>query len=206
MTKWIALALLLPTVVLAQAPAPSPRAQLEAAMAAGQAGKVDAAVKQFDALLRAKPPLDIAGQAHLELARIYDSRGDWWNALTHWEALRKLAPDEPEYAYQLGLVYQNLSKWAFERMHSVAPQSARVQQMVGEQLAVMGRQEKAIAAFRRAIEIDPKLQGSHLALAMIYLQGGNRDEAIAQIDRELEIAPDSAAAKQLRQAAGGSKP
>ena len=175
-------------------------------MAAGQAGKIDMAVKQFEAILRGNPPLEIAGQAHLELARIYQQRSDWWQAAAQWEALRKLAPNEPEYAYQLGLAYQYLSKWAFERMHSTAPQSARVQQMLGEQLAVMGKQEKAIAAFQRAAAADPKLQGSHLALAMIYMQSGKRDEALAELDRELQIAPESVAAKQMRQAVAGTKP
>jgi len=198
--------LLFAGTLLAQAPSVSPASQLKAAMATAQAGKSDAAIKQFEAILRAAPPREVAGQAHLELARIYQQRGDWWNAATQWETLRKLAPDEPEYAYHLGLAYRYLSKWAFERMNAVAPQSARVQQLLGEQLAVMGKSERAVSAFERAIAAEPKLAGSHLAIAMIYLQSGKRDEALAEIDRELEIAPESVAAAQLRQAVAGSKP
>lgn len=206
MIRGIAILLLQAAALVGQAPQVNPRAQLEAGMAAAQAGKIDTAVKQFEAILRGNPPLEVAGQAHLELARIYQLRGDWWQAATQWEALRKLAPNEPEYAYQLGLAYRYLSKWAFERMNALAPQSARVQQMLGEQLAVAGRQERAIAAFQRAVAVDPKLEGSHLALAMIYMQSGKRDDALAEVDRELEIAPESVAAKQLRQAVAGSKP
>ncbi len=206
MKRGFAILLLASAAMFAQAPAPNPRAQLEAGMAAEQAGKTDAAVKQFEAALKGNPPFEIAGQAHLELARLYQAQGDWWRTVTHWEALRKMAPNEPEYAYQLGLAYQSLSTWAIDRMRAAAPESARMQQMLGEHLAVMGRTEKAIAAFERAVAADPKLQGSHLALAMIYLQAGKRDEALAEIDREIAIAPESAAAKQLRQAVAGSKP
>ena len=121
MIRGIAILLLQAAALVGQAPQVNPRAQLEAGMAAAQAGKIDTAVKQFEAILRGNPPLEVAGQAHLELARIYQLRGDWWQAATQWEALRKLAPNEPEYAYQLGLAYRYLSKWAFERMNALAP-------------------------------------------------------------------------------------
>ena len=206
MTRCATLLLLQCAWLLAQAPAATPRAQLESAMATARSGHLDTAVKQFESILRAAPPLEIAGQAHLELARIYQRRSDWQQAAVEWAALRKLAPNEPEYAYQLGMSYQYLAKWAFERMHSIAPQSARTQQMLGEQLAVIGKQEQAIAAFERAIAAEPQLAGSHLALAMIYLQADKREAALAEIDRELELTPENAAAKQLRQAVAGAKP
>ena len=206
MRHGIVLVLLAAARLAGQAPAAAPGERLAAAIATEKAGKTGLAIQQFDAILKTNPPLEIAGQAHLELARIYQSRGDWWEATSQWEALRKLAPSEPEYAYQLGLAYQHLSKWAFERMYAKAPNSARAQMKLGEELAAMGRQEKAIEAFENAIAADPKLQGPHLALAVIHLQAGKKDEALAEIDRELEIAPESVAAKQLRQAVAGSTP
>jgi tetratricopeptide (TPR) repeat protein len=204
--RWIIVACLPAALIFAQAPAPSPKAQLENAAASVHAGKIDTAVKQYEALLRANPPREIAGQAHLDLARIYQAQGDWWQASRQWEALRKLAPDEPEYAYQLGLAYQYLSKSAFEKLLAAAPQSARAHQLVGEQLARMGRNEKAVDAFQRALAADPKLEGTHLALAVIYLQSGKPAEALVEIDEELKIAPESVAAKQIRQAVAGKQP
>ena len=81
--------------LFAQAPAVDPRTLLEAGRAAEQAGQMDIAVKHFNAVLKANPPFEIAGQAHLELARIYQSQGDWWKAVTQWETLRKMAPNAP---------------------------------------------------------------------------------------------------------------
>ncbi len=120
--------------------------------------------------------------------------------------MRRLAPNDPEYAYQLGAVYQNISKWAFNRMQEQAPQGARTQQMLGEQYSIAGEREKAIGAFHQAIAADPKLAGSHLALAMIYMQLGKRTDALAEIGQELAIAPQSAVARQVREAITGVTP
>ncbi len=181
-----------------QAAAPDPAAQLQSAMAAEKAGRTDAAVRQFRAILRVSPSREIEGQARLELVRIYERRAQWWDAAEQLEALRKLAPKDAEYAYQLGITYRSLSKQAFETMRASAPDSARLQQLMGEQFAIAGDSAKATAAYERAIAADPKLSGSHLALAMLHLRAGKLDLARAEIDKELAIAPESAIARQMR--------
>jgi len=206
----VKLAALLPALfavpLLVAQTADDARALLGSAISAEKAGNARAAVRQFEKLLHANPPADVAGQARLELLRIHQRREDWWAAAEQLRELRKLAPDDSEYAYELGAVYQNLSKWAFERLQSLAPNGARTQQMLGEQYGIAGEREKAIRAFRQAIAADPKLAGSHLALAVIYAQLGKRTEALAEIDQELAISPQSAAARQIRQGITGPTP
>jgi tetratricopeptide (TPR) repeat protein len=190
-----------------QAPEKDPRALLDRAIAAEKAGQAEAAERQLQEILRnSNPPVAVAGQARLELVRIYERRGEWWQAAAQLQELRKLAPEDPEYAYQLGVVYKSLSKWAFERMRATAPRSARTYQMLGEQYSIAGDTEKAIGRFRQAIEADPKLPGSHLALAVILLRQNKRDEALAEIGKELLIAPESVMAKTVRQAITGGRP
>jgi tetratricopeptide (TPR) repeat protein len=179
---------------------------LQAAIVAEKAGQTQSAIKQFHEILRASPAPEIAGQARLELVRIHQRRGEWWESAEQLRELRKLAPHQAEYAYQLGVAYQNLSKWAFERMRTIAPTAARTEQMLGEQYSIGGETDKAIAAYRKAIAADPKLAGSHLALAVAYLRAGKRDDAKTEIDKELEIAPESAVAKQVREAIVGGTP
>jgi tetratricopeptide (TPR) repeat protein len=179
---------------------------LQSAIAAEKAGRTQSAIKQFHDILRATPAPEIAGQARLELVRIHQRRGEWWESAEQLRELRKLAPQEAEYAYQLGLAYQNLSKWAFERMRTIAPSSARTGQILAEQYSVRGEIDKAVAAYNNAIAADPKLAGSHLALAILYLRAGKREDAKIEIDRELEIAPESAMAKQVLNAIAGETP
>ncbi len=195
--------LVLATLAPAQS-ASDPKALLQSAIEAEQSGRTAAAIRQFRALLGRSAPLEIIGQARLELVRIHGRRAEWFDAAEQLQELRKLAPDDPEYAYELGVVYRNLSKSAFERMQSVAPQSARVEQMFGEQYAISGETAKAIAAYGRAIAADPGLPGSHLALALIYLRQQKRQQALAEVDRELALSPESAAARQVRHALTGA--
>jgi tetratricopeptide (TPR) repeat protein len=191
------------SALLAQGASPNPRAALEAAIAAERSGRAEAAIRQLRQVLRESPPVDIQGQARLELVRIFETRSQWWEAESELQELRKLAPKEAEYAYQLGITYRNLSRWALERMREIDPASARLQQLMGEQYSTAGEREKAEAAFRRAIKKDPELPGPHLALAILYLQSNKRSEALAEVDKELAIAPESAVAKQVRQAITG---
>lgn len=205
MNRAVITTLVLSAALFAQSPANDLRAMLDSARAAQRAGNVQEARRKLEQILKGDAPADVAGQARLDLLRIHQRNGDWWEAAGQLRELRKLAPQEPEYAYQLGVAYQNLSRAAFDRMQAVAPKSARMQQLLGEQYTIAGEREKAITAFQQAIEADPKLAGSHLALAMIYAQGGKRAEALAEIDQELAIAPESAVAKQLCGQLGGAR-
>lgn len=207
MTRILRALLLLGSVGYAQAPAPqSAPALMQKGIADAKAGHADQAIQAFRGVLRGTPQRDVAGQARLELLRIFERRGDWWEAAAQLRELRKLAPAEPEYAYQLGVIYRNLAKSAYDQMHAAGPDSARFQQMLGEQLSAAGDAEKAIRAFQRAIAADPKLPGSHLALSIVYLRMNKPSEALAEIDHELQIAPECAIAKQVRQAIKGARP
>lgn len=198
-------ALLSMCAVPGQTPAPDPKALLERGIALEKSGQTGAAIRQFQTVIQGAPPPAIAGQARLELVRIYEVRGDWSAAAQQLEALRKLAPEDPEYAYQLGIAYRNLSRWAMVRMKTVAPAAARVKQIEAEQYAITGDAVRAARSYAEAIAADPNLPGSHLGLAMLYARGGKRAEALAEIDKELAIAPESAVAKQIRQSLGGAR-
>ena len=182
----------------AQQPA-DPRSLLKSAILEEKAGDPAAAVEKLQQVIAAHPEITVEGQAHLELLRIFERNGERWNALDQLNALRKLNPSEPEYAYRSGVAYRNLSRWAFERMKALAPQSARFQQALGEQYSVTGDWADAIHAYRQALQSDPKLAGSHLALALISLRTGKPSKALAELDAELAIAPESAVARNLKQ-------
>ncbi len=112
---------------------------------------------------------------------------------------RELTPNDADALYLLGKAYLRLSQWSYERIQRIAPTSPRLSEALGRELVGQGRLDEARQAYEQAVERGPTLPGLHLALASIHFQKGRLDEALAEADRELAIAPDSAAAQQLRQ-------
>lgn len=138
-------------------------------------------------------------QARLELAKAYERGEDFRGVVEQFRALRELAPQEPEYAYQLGNAYLKLASWCAREMVRLNPRSARVYQMLGENYRHQaGRIDLAIRAFQRAAQADPRLPEIHLALAEIYLRQGKSAEARREIEQELALVPESAAALALK--------
>jgi Flp pilus assembly protein TadD len=58
--------------------------------------------------------------------------------------------------------------------------------------ADLGRQEEAIAAFQRAIELDPNAAAPHNGLGNVYRDLGRQEEAIAAFQRAIELDPTNA--------------
>ncbi len=60
----------------------------------------------------------------------------------------------------------------------------------GERLYNEGKTEEAIAAFNKALELDPSFALAHNDLAFIYWQKGNVERALHHITKAMELAPD----------------
>jgi len=168
---------------------PAPRILMGGSLLA--LGRTAEAVNELERAVKLGP----AGlPARVELARAYERAGNRAGVVDQYFELRRLAPKDPEYAYQLGRAYMKLSTWCFQQIERVAPDSARVHLTLAENLAIQGRAAEAIAAYRKAALADPKLAGVHLALAQIYLKQGQLEDARHEISSELGIVPESAAA------------
>ncbi len=60
-------------------------------------------------------------------------------------------------------------------------------------LVEIGKRDEAVAAYQRAIELDPKVAYSHRGLGNVYRDLGRHDEAIAAYQRAIELDPKDAA-------------
>jgi len=166
-------------------------------------GRVKEAIRELEAAVKLDPR---EPSAHLELARAYARAGHLTGAVEQFRQLRQQAPRDPEYAYQLGRAYMKLSAWCIAEITRVAPDSARVYQMLAENRVVQGRTGEAIQAYLKAATADPRLAGIHLALAQIYVQEGKPQEARAELERELAIVPENATAMAFKRKLGGARP
>ncbi|MFL5299086.1 MAG: tetratricopeptide repeat protein, partial [Anaeromyxobacteraceae bacterium] len=85
-----------------------------------------------------------------------------------------------------------------ERAVALTPGDANVQRRYGLLLATLGRFDEAIAATRRAIDIDPLFPANWAALGNHQFATGNYARARAAWARALEIAPEYAGVEAMR--------
>jgi Tfp pilus assembly protein PilF len=128
---------------------------------------------------------------HLELAKAYESAGNWLEAVPERQKLGSLAPDNAEYSYRLGKDLAELSVWCLQEIRRTNPDSARLHQALGQEYALQGKYEQALAAYEQAAHSDPKMPELHLGLALMLLRLNRFDEALQQVKIELSLVPES---------------
>lgn len=132
--------------------------------------------------------------AHLQLAKAYEATNNWMAAVQQFQILVELAPREPEYSYQLGTAWAKLSRWSYGQINRINPHSARSQQALGQEYVFQEKYDLALGAYQQAALSDPKMPELHLAMALILLELKKFDQALAEIELELTLVPESKAA------------
>lgn len=130
------------------------------------AGRMDEAIKALNAAVTANPS---DAHSYYMLSRAYYSLEDFETAIKHGEKAVQLKPTEASYQFWLGRAYG-------ERADRVGAFSA------------MGLAKKTVAAFERAVKLNPNDQAARRALAEFYVEapgimGGGRDKARALADQ-----------------------
>jgi protein O-GlcNAc transferase len=170
----------------------APRILLGASLLA--LGQVEEAKVALEAAVRLAPGELLA---HLQLARAYEQSDDWSGAVDQLQALRRLAPGDPEHMYGLGQAYLRLSETCLRRLHALHPDSARSHQAQAHSYRLQGRPELALEAFKQAARADPTLAEVHLAMAQIYVEQKRWADARREIALERDVVPESAGARAL---------
>jgi tetratricopeptide (TPR) repeat protein len=68
----------------------------------------------------------------------------------------------------------------------------------GQEYAIQEKYDLAMAAYRQAARSDPKLPEIHLAMALIWLELKRLDDALGEVQLELNLVPESQAALDAR--------
>src|SRR5215469_10728340 len=104
-------------------------------------------------------------QAGMELIEIYYGAGSLDKAAAVVGVLRQLAPENTDVLYTAYRIYSDLAGESMLSIAMVAPKSARMHQVMGQELSRHGDIEGAIAHFREAVKLDPHLPGLQFELA-----------------------------------------
>jgi tetratricopeptide (TPR) repeat protein len=158
-------------------------------------GRAEEAVAELERAVRLLPG---EKAAHLQLADACERVGNVPCLARESRVLSGFAPSEPEYTYRLGKAYLRLSEWSYKRIQAIDPRSARLSEALGREYLQQGQPELALREYQQAAERDPALPGIHLALARIHADALRWDDAAREVEREMAVAPGSAAALELK--------
>lgn len=123
------------------------------------------AQKNLEACFPAIDEKKLKLQVGLDLLGIYNTGGDLDDAAVLASQLRKAFSDNPEVLYAAYRTYADLSGESMLSLSIVAPDSAQMHQLLAHEEIRQGNTNGAVAQFRKAIALDPRLPGVHFELA-----------------------------------------
>jgi tetratricopeptide (TPR) repeat protein len=135
-------------------------------------------------------------QVGVELADLYYQKGDLGQTASVLYILSAINPDNVDILFFEQRVYSELASSALDKLAVLAPDSARMQQLIAERLINEGDLKDATIHYRKALKIDPKLAGTHFELAESLMEGSPNDlaaqkEASSELDAATSVDGDS---------------
>ncbi len=178
-----------PTLTKAQALLAVCERRLGDAAAGADLEKAFAGLKDADPKMRA--------QIGIELADLYYQNGDLPRTAVVLRTLSDAAPDNVDILFFEQRVYSELADGTLNKLALLAPQSARMEQLIAERLINAGDLPHAMTHYRKALALNPKLPGMHFELAESLMESSpnNADaqkEALAELALAREVDGDSA--------------
>jgi tetratricopeptide (TPR) repeat protein len=127
-------------------------------------------------------------QAGLELVEILYRAGDLDKAAGIAGTLEHASPANADVLYTAYRIYSDLANHARDALALLAPDSARMHEIMAQHLVNEGDLSGAIAHYRKALAIDPKLRGIHYELGEAILKDSTSDTAIVTAEKEFQAA------------------
>lgn len=127
-------------------------------------------------------------RAHWGLAESYWKRGDLDLAVGHMEQAVRLSAGDPKFVQRLGRMYLELGRLEEAETHSLwalesTRDSAQAWALRGDCLKAVGKLEDALAAYHRALALQPDYADVQLQAAEIYQSQRRFDRLLATLDR-----------------------
>ena len=135
-------------------------------------------------------------QIGLELADAYYQRGELPRVALVLQTLSEESPENVDILFFEQRVYAELADGTLNKLALLAPQSARMEQLIAERLINAGDLAQAIVHYRKAIELNPALPGMHFELAESLMESdpnnaATQKEALAELEAARRVDGDS---------------
>ena len=154
-------------------------------------------IVDFKAALVAADPTDV--ESAVKLAEGQYAMGNWQAARASCEFALTLDPKRYIILYYLGDLLARNNELAkalvyLERAALVRANEAQVHNMIGDVHNRMGNVQGALAAFSRAIQIDPNFGSAFYNAGITLFQQGNHAQAETMLNRAVDLMPNNAQA------------
>ncbi len=127
-------------------------------------------------------------EAGMDLVSLYYESGSIVKAADILRVLERADGKAPDVLYAAYRAYSDLAANALASLARAAPESVEMHQILAQNLANQDDFEGAIAQFREALKLDPKLPGLHYELGQTILANSNTEQA--RIEAEVEFKQD----------------
>jgi Tfp pilus assembly protein PilF len=114
------------------------------------------------------------------LTKLYYAEGDLQSASRTAADPLKDDPHNPEVLYIVYRIHMDIADRARDALAAIAPDSARMHQMMAEHFINEGDATSAVIQYERALSADPKLPGVHYELAEAILQESKSASSLAR--------------------------
>jgi tetratricopeptide (TPR) repeat protein len=159
------------------------RARMLKARTLGAKNHVDDAVREYRAVLEARPGLP---QVHLAIAQLYVDELNWPNAIEELNQELAVSPNNSLAMALLGRAYvqtgnETLAIPLLRKVIARYPNDAYALGDLGKALAATGQTKEAIDKLEAALSCDPSLYRLRYRLSELYRQTGHPDLARKQL-------------------------
>jgi tetratricopeptide (TPR) repeat protein len=156
-----------------------------------QLGADEKAEPLLRAALRAKPTDD---NIEMILVHILINLKKYEEAAVHLQDFLKRNPKDQQAWYMLGKSYLQLSEDALKKIDEIDPNSVVAHEIAGEIDESMHNYDLALVEYKKAVDIDPQLPGTHMHLANAYWLIGKWESAQTEFEAELKNDPNNCTA------------
>lgn len=161
-------------------------------------GEVDEAGDQFEYMLaNCVPWPEPQAQAHTNLGHIHRLRGDYGQAVHHYEQALAAMPNKHEARFSLAVTHYKIGDYEdaetqYRRYLNDNPEDVRAHFNLALALDAQEQSAEAEEHYLQAIRYDPRFVPAHGKLARLYQEQGRAEKTVAHYRAALQIAPGSA--------------